>query len=58
MTIKVRILVDTYIAEKAYRCNDVAEIDDVSASDAIASGWADPAPEAIAYAESIATQPE
>ena len=58
MAIKVRVLVDTHIGGTQVRCNDVLELDDAAAKDAVAAGWADDNPAAVAYAESIAPQPE
>lgn len=48
-TKKIRILVDTEIDGQPYRCNDAVELDEKLAAQAVKSGMADDAPEAVKY---------
>ncbi|GEM_PF-5117697 len=48
-TKRIRLLADTRIEEVPYRCNDLVELDDKLALQAVKDGVADDHPEAVRY---------
>lgn len=52
-TTRVRILTDQQVDGTLYRCDQVADLDAAMLAAAVEQGWADPHPDAVAYAESL-----
>lgn len=53
---KARILTDCHLGGHMYRCNEVADLTDEALKEGQELGWADPSPEAVAYAESLVVE--
>lgn len=53
---KARILTDCHLGGRMYRCDEVAELADEALKEGQEQGWADPAPAAVAYAESLVVE--
>lgn len=50
---QVRILTDTLYDGVSFATDQVVELDAQTLAEAVALGWADPAPEAVAYAATL-----